>query len=402
MDWFNAARGGDPLLYQHLFWIWGHPEVYIVFIPATGIASMVISAFCRREIAGYTLVVAAIVATSFISFGLWVHHMFASGVPLVVASFFSAASMLVAIPSGVQMFAWVATMAGAERRPRMEPPMLWAIGFIITFLIGGFSGVMVGVVPFDLQVTDSYFVVAHFHYVLIGGSVFPIFAGLHYWFPKISGRMYHRGRAVLAFWLTFIGINVTFFVQHILGLEGMPRRVYTYQAGLGWDWYNLVSSIGAFILAGGFVLSIANLVVAWRRGPEAGPNPWDAETLEWATSSPPPDYNFGGIPVVGDRNPMWSLPPGGHITEITELDGEDLTVPAHGHHRTLLTTALDASEMEIVTMARPSFWPLTVATSALVVSLALLLRSPVIGGIGVFLLFVALVRWHAEDEVDTA
>src|SRR3954451_11770509 len=319
---------------------------------------MVISAFCRREIAGYTLVVAAIVATSFISFGPWVHHMVASGVPLLGASFFSAASMLVAIPSGVQMFAWVATMAGAPRRPRLEPPMLWAIGFIITFLIGGFSGVMVGVVPFDLQVTDSYFVVAHFHYVLIGGEGFPIFAGLHYWFPKISGRLYNTAVAKVSFWLTFVGVNMTFFVQHILGLEGMPRRVYTYQSGLGWDWYNLVSTIGAFILATGFVMSIANLVVAWRRGPEAGPNPWDAETLEWATSSPPPDYNFAGIPVVGDRNPMWALAPGEHITEITEIDGEDLTVPAHGHHRTVLTTVLDASEMEVVTMARPTFWPL--------------------------------------------
>jgi cytochrome c oxidase subunit 1/cytochrome c oxidase subunit I+III len=402
MDWFNASAGGDPLLYQHLFWIWGHPEVYIVFIPATGIASMVIATFCRREIAGYALVVAAIVATSFISFGLWVHHMFASGVPLVVASFFSAASMLVAIPSGVQMFAWVATMAGAPRRPRLEPPMLWAIGFIVTFLIGGFSGVMVGVVPFDLQVTDSYFVVAHFHYVLVGGSVFPIFAGLHHWFPKVSGRMYHRGTAVVAFWLALVGINVTFFVQHILGLEGMPRRIYTYQSGLGWDWYNLVSTIGAFILAAGFVLAIANLVVAWRRGPVAGDNPWDADTLEWATTSPPPRHNFTGIPVVTDRTPLWSLASGERITEVTEIDGEDLTVAAHGHHRTLLTTALDASELEVVTMARPSFWPLVVASMALTLSTALLIRSLVLAIAGVIVLALALVRWHTEDEADTA
>jgi len=398
MDWFNAAAGGDPILYQHLFWIWGHPEVYIVFIPATGIVSMVISTFTRREIAAYPLVVAAIVATSFISFGLWVHHMFATGVPLLVASFFSAASMLVAIPSGVQMFAWVVTLARAHIRPRLEPPMLWALGMVAVFLIGGFTGVMVGVVPFDLQVTDSYFVVAHFHYVLIGGSVFPIFAGLHFWFPKITGRMYNRRVAVAAFWLAFAGINITFFVQHFLGLDGMPRRVWTYVPGLGWDWMNMLSTVGAFVLAAGFVLALGNLIAGRVRGPRAVPNPWGSETLEWSTSSPPPHYNFGALPVVTSLSPLWDLAPGHDVVTVTSIAGEDLTVPERGHHRTLTTAVLDADRIEVMTMARPSYWPLVVGLALFALSTAFLLRSLVLGLVATIVIAVGVISWHAELE----
>ena len=395
MDWFHAGAGGDPLLYQHFFWIWGHPEVYIVFIPATGIVSMVVSAFTHREIAAYRLVVAAIVATSFISFGLWVHHMFATGVPLVVASFFSAASLLVAIPSGVQMFAWVATIAGSVGRPRFEPPMLWAIGFIVVFLIGGITGVMVGVVPWDLQVTDSYFVVAHFHYVLIGGSVFPIFAGLHFWMPKITGRMYHRRVAVVAFWLAFVGMNLTFFVQHFLGLAGMPRRVYTYSSGLGWAAMNLLSTVGAFILATGFVLALGNLLVSRFRGPEAGSNPWDAESLEWATPSPPPDYNFAAFPAVASVNPMWDREPGEDIAQVRFVGDEDVTDPRHGHHRTLTTAVLDANRLEMATMPGPSIWPLVVALCGLAFSVSLIVRSWVLAVATGIVVTAALISWHA-------
>ena len=400
MDWFNATAGGDPLLYQHLFWIWGHPEVYIVFIPATGIASMVISAFTHREIAAFPLVVAAIVATSFISFGLWVHHMFAVGLPFLVASFFSAASLLVAIPSGVQMFAWVVTIARARGRPRLEPPMLWALGFIVLFLVGGISGVMVAVVPFDLQVTDSYFVVAHFHYVLIGGSVFPIFAGLHFWLPKITGRMYRRGVAVAAFWLTFVGMNLTFFVQHVLGLAGMPRRVYTYHAGLGWDAMNMLSTVGAFMLAAGFVLAIANLALS-RREP-AGDNPWDAETLEWSTSSPPPPYNFATVPVVSSVSPLWDQPPDAPPRELAVVGGEDLTVPRNGHHRAVATSVLDADRVEVITMPRPSYWPFVVAVALLTLTVSVLVRSWVLGCAATLVFAVALLRWQAEVEEETA
>jgi cytochrome c oxidase subunit I len=401
MDWFNPAAGGDPILYQHLFWIWGHPEVYIVFIPATGIASMVISAFTRRDVAAYALVAAALVATSFISFGLWVHHMFATGLPFLVASFFSAASLLVAIPSGVQMFAWVVTIARSNGRPRFEPPMLWVIGFIVLFLIGGITGVMVAVVPFDLQVTDSYFVVAHFHYVLIGASVFPIFAGLHFWLPKITGRMYNRRVATAAFWLTFVGMNVTFFVQHILGLMGMPRRIYTYAAGLGWDDLNLVSTIGAFMLAAGFALALGNLVAARFRGRPAGDDPWEAETLEWATSSPPPPYNFAAFPVVTSLDPLWDRADGVALTQVSELDGEDLTVPAHGHHRTLATSVLDADRLEVISMPGPSFWPLAVAASMLVLSVSVLVSSWALGCVAVLVMAVAVIRWQADTEEET-
>ena len=400
MHWFDPTAGGDPLLYQHLFWIWGHPEVYIVFIPATGIVSMVVSAFTRREIAAYRLVIAAIVATSFISFGLWVHHMFAVGLPFLVASFFSAASLLVAIPSGVQMFAWVATIINSNGRPRFEPPMLWAIGFIVLFLIGGVTGVMVGVVPWDLQVTDSYFVVAHFHYVLIGGSVFPIFAGLHLWLPKITGRMYDRRRAVIAFWLTFVGMNLTFFVQHLLGLAGMPRRVYTYESGLGWAGMNLLSTVGSFVLAAGFLLALANLVVSRWRGAPAGANPWQAESLEWATTSPPSEYNFAAFPVVSSSAPMWDVAPGEDLTQVAVVGDEDVTIPRHGHHRTLTTSVLDANRVEMATMASPSYWPLLVGLSGLVISVSLIFRSWPLGGIGAAALGFSLLAWHATLHTD--
>ena len=393
MHFFDSANGGDPLLYQHLFWIWGHPEVYIVFIPATGIASMVVQTFCQRVIVGYHLVVAALVATAFLSFGLWVHHMFATGLPFLVASFFSSASLIIAIPSGVQIFAWIATISGNNRRPSFEPPLLFAIGFILIFVIGGVTGVMVAVVPFDLQVTDSYFIVAHFHYVLIGGSVFPIFAGLHHWFPKVSGRLYSRGVAVAGFWLMFIGTNLTFFPQHILGLEGMPRRVYTYPSDLGWNVWNLLSSIGAAVLALGFVVSIGNLVVAWWRGAPAGPNPWHADTLEWAVPSPPPPYNFATVPVVHSLTPLWEEP-----AHLTVIDGEDLRVPAHGHHRTPLTTALDAELDEVATMAGPSFWPIVVAGSVLLFCVAVLYATLLLGSIAVLVFAVALLRWHLDTE----
>ncbi|MCU1345759.1 MAG: cytochrome oxidase, partial [Acidimicrobiia bacterium] len=245
MHFFDPAHGGDPILYQHLFWIWGHPEVYIVFIPATGIISMVIAAMARRPIVGYSWVVAALIATGFISFGLWVHHMFATNLPFLVASFFSAASLLVAIPAGMQIFAWLATLNGPK--PRLDTPMLFAIGFMVTFVLGGITGVMVAVVPWDQAITDSYFVVAHFHYVLIGGSVMPILAGVYFWYPKVTGRMMTRHLGKLAFWLIFIGFHVTFFVQHILGILGMPRRVYTSNDGLGWGGLNLMISIGSAI-----------------------------------------------------------------------------------------------------------------------------------------------------------
>ena len=390
MRFFAPGSGGDPLLYQHLFWIWGHPEVYILFIPATGIISMIVATFTRQKIVFRHWVVASLVATGFISFGLWVHHMFATGVPLLVASFFSAASLVVAIPSGVQIFAWLATMI--RGRVRFEVPMLFAIGFVVTFVIGGMTGVMVGVVPFDQQVTDSYFVVAHFHYVLIGGTVFPTFAGLHYWFPKVKGRMVSRRMGVISFWLTFVGTQITFFPQHLLGLAGMPRRVWTYAPHQGWDLPNLLSSVGSVVLAAGLLTSVVAFAVAWRRGPAAPADPWGGETLEWATSSPPPPYNFAGIPVVTSDAPMWDQ--GGHPQSVTSLDGEDLTVPSDGRHRAVLTSVLDGADLEAVTMPHPSSAPLVLAIGITLGCVAIVAHSSIIGIGAVLIIVAAFAHWQ--------
>jgi cytochrome c oxidase subunit 1/cytochrome c oxidase subunit I+III len=395
LRFFDPAHGGAPLLYQHLFWIWGHPEVYILFIPATGIISMVIPAFSRHRIVGYHLVVAALIATGFISFGLWVHHMFATGVPLVVTSFFSAASLTVAIPSGVQIFAWIATLLAAKK-VHFEAPMLFAIGFVIVFVIGGMTGVMVGVVPFDQQVTDTYFVVAHFHYVLIGGTLFPALAGLYLWFPKITGRMWSKPAAVTSFWLTFIGTNLTFFPQHILGLRGMPRRVYTYQPGLGWDFLNLLSTIGAVILALGVATTVVNLAWSWRRGRPAPPDPWGGESLEWSVPSPPPAYNYAAAPLVRSGEPMWDVAEGATQQICTQIGGQNLPDPPDEHHHAVLTTPLNASRPEVTTMPGPSALPLALALALIMICVGLLARSTGVQLAGVALSACFLIRWHHE------
>lgn len=390
MSFFAPGGGGDPLLYQHLFWIWGHPEVYLLFIPATGIISMIVPTFTGHRMVGHTLVVAALVATGFISFGLWVHHMFATGVPLLVASFFSAASMVVAIPSGVQIFAWLATMV--RGRVRFEVPMLFAIGFVVTFVLGGMTGVMVGVVPFDQQVHDSYFIVAHFHYVLIGGTVFPAFAGLHYWFPKVTGRLASRRAGIVSFWLTFVGMQLTFFPQHLLGLAGMPRRVWTYAPHEGWEVGNMLSSIGSAILAAGLVTSIVALAVAWRRGAAAPADPWGGETLEWDTTSPPPVYNFAAIPVVTSATPMWDV--AGQARSVTHLDGEDLTVPEGGHHRAVLTSVLDGADLEAVSMPHPSAAPFVLALGIMVLCFAVVATSWGLGAVAGAIMVTSFIRWQ--------
>ncbi|MBW3671293.1 MAG: cytochrome c oxidase subunit I, partial [Acidobacteria bacterium] len=287
---FNVPAGGDPLLWQHLFWFFGHPEVYIIFVPALGVVSLVVATFCRRPIFGYTAVVISLIATGFISFGLWVHHMFATGLPRLGSNFFTAASMMIAIPTGVQIFCWIATIW--RSKPRFQTPFLYVIGFLLVFVLGGLTGVMIASVPFDLQVHDSYFIVAHFHYVLIGGAVFPIFAAFHYWFPKLTGRMPSERMGRWSFWLFFIGFNITFFPMHQLGFQGMPRRIYTYLAETGWGPLNLLSTSGSILIFAGVALYTWNLLWSARRGEWAGCNPWDAGTLEWAASSPPEPYNF--------------------------------------------------------------------------------------------------------------
>ncbi len=299
LPFFDPTRGGDPLLWQHLFWLFGHPEVYIIFLPAAGALSTIIPVFAQRQILGYRAIIAAIVAMGFLSFGLWVHHMFTVGIPHLALAFFSAASALVAIPTAVQIFAWLGTLASG--RPRWDIPMLYVFGFFFVFVIGGLTGVMLAMVPFNSQAHDSYFVVAHLHYVLVGGFVFPMLAGIYHWMPHISGKQSLYRLSIPAFWLIFIGFNLTFFLMHLTGLIGMPRRISTYPSNWGWDWLNLLSSVGGFILTMGFCLVLADIVLQFRFGRYFRRDPWKAQTLEWATATPPPSYNFAAIPRIDER-----------------------------------------------------------------------------------------------------
>ena len=350
-QFYNAAEGGDPLLWQHLFWFFGHPEVYIIFMPALGMISSIVETFARRPIFGYTPMVLALVATGFLAFGLWVHHMFAAGLPPLGNSFYTAASMLIAVPSGIQIFCWIATLATG--RPRLAVPLLFVLGFFALFVLGGLSGVMLASVPLDLQVHDTYFVVAHFHYVLIGGALFPLLGAVYFWFPKIAGRLLSERLGRWQFWLLFAGFNLTFFPMHYLGLLGMPRRVYTYPHGLGWDAYNLMASVGAYVIALSFVLMLVNIVRTLRRGEVAPDDPWQAPDLSWATASPPPAYNFAAVPVVSSRHPLWADADATPCADLPVLAGV-----RSDRREVLLTTPVDAAPANRWAMPDPSPWPL--------------------------------------------
>jgi heme/copper-type cytochrome/quinol oxidase subunit 1 len=348
---FNPAEGGDALLWQHLFWFFGHPEVYFIFIPALGFVSTIIPVFARRPMFGHDAVVMSLIATGFLAFGLWVHHMFATNLPELGKSFFTAMSYMIAIPTAVQTFCWIATLWTG--RLNLRVPLLFVLGFFFILVLGGLSGIMVGSVPLDLQVHDTYFVVAHLHYVLIGGAVFPLFGVLHYWFAKLTGRMLDERLGRWQFWLFFVGFNVAFFPMHILGLEGMPRRMYTYGAETGWGPLNLVATIGAAVIALSVLLFLINVVRSRLHGERAGDDPWGASTLEWSTHSPPPPYNFVALPVVTSREPLWVPRPSDAPTHVSGLSAED--------REGLVTTVLDALPDVRYSYPEPTIWPFVAA-----------------------------------------
>jgi cytochrome c oxidase subunit 1 len=290
------------VLWQHLFWLFGHPEVYIMIMPAFGIVSEVIPVFSRKPLFGYKVMVFSGIAIGFMGWGVWVHHMFAVGLGPVANSAFAASTMFIAVPTGVKIFNWLATLW--RGKIKLTTPLLFAVGFVAMFTIGGLSGVTHGVVPADTQQTDTYYIVAHFHYVLFGGSIFGLFAGAYYWYPKLTGKMLNERLGKIHFWLMLIGFNMTFGPFHILGLQGMPRRIYTYPENRGWDFWNFISTVGSFVIAVGILVFIYNLWVT-RKTAEAGDDPWDARTLEWSIPSPPPEYNFAEIPLVVARDDFW-------------------------------------------------------------------------------------------------
>lgn len=379
---FFTPGSGDPLLWQHLFWFFGHPEVYIIFVPALGMISSIIITFTRRPIFGYTALVLSLVATGFIGFGLWVHHMYTTGLPHLAANFFTAASSMIAIPSGVQVFCWLASLWGT--RPRFATPLLYVLGFFFIFVIGGLSGVMVASVPFDTQVHDTYFLVAHFHYVLIGGAVFPLFGGLYYWYPKLTGRLMSEGLGKASFWLTFIGFNLTFFPMHYLGLQGMPRRVYTYLEPLGWGDLNLFVSLSSGLLAVGFLATFVNVFRSLKRGRPAGDNPWDADSLEWGTASPPPPYNFRYIPVVMGRYPLWEHLKNQEVPVVTGIRSD--------RRELLVTSLLDAHPESRSKMPGPTVWPLLLAL-AVGIGFGGFIFHNIFPVVGFILSFIAIVGW---------
>jgi cytochrome c oxidase subunit I+III len=396
-QFFNPLAGGSTLLWQHLFWFFGHPEVYIIFLPATGIVSMVVATFARRPVAAYLLVVVAIVLIGFVSFGLWVHHMFTTGLPELAMSFFTAASLMIGVASGIQIFSWIATLWGT--RPAWRAAFLWIMGFIFVFVLGGLTGVMVAVVPFDMQVHDTYFIVAHLHYVLIGGAVFPVYAGLHFWLPKITGRMLSERLGAWSFWLTFVGFNVTFFPMHLMGLVGLPRRVYTYSPTLGLDGMNLAATLGSFVMGLGFVLIVLNVWRSLKRGAMAGDDPWGGETLEWSVSSPPPSYSFRKPPVVSGRSPMWQRDPvekplSAEVARaVTGMDSAPSTWRA-----TLTSDPLTAEPQGIQYLSRPTMVPLVAALGLLVAMLGILSQLYLLAPLGGVVLAGALARWLYPDK----
>ena len=402
LPFFDPLRGGDPLLWQHLFWLFGHPEVYIIFLPAAGALSTLIPVFAGRPLAGYRAVVAALVAMAFLSFGLWVHHMYTTGLPHLSLALFSAASTLVAVPTAVQIFAWIATLA--QRRPKPEPKarprtsvsMLHVFGFFFIFVMGGLTGVMLAIVPFDWQAHDTHFVVAHLHYVLIGGFLFPMLAAGYHWLPLISGRAHDGPAARLGFWLVFLGFNGTFFLMHITGLMGMPRRVHAYAPESGWHWLNLISSISSFVMAIGFAVIVIDLLMTLRFGRKAEPDPWQAATLEWAVPTlPPPPYNFAAFPRITGRADK--LEPRKIAPVLARGEGY-LGFARHGWMETTGVSVARGEPEQIVILPQQTYLPLWSGIATGAVFLSLLFKVYPLAIVAALVVVALFLRWPVGDH----
>jgi len=372
---FDTAGGGDPILWQHLFWVFGHPEVYILILPPMGVVSEILPTFSRKPLFGYPVVVFSGIVIGFMSWAVWSHHMFTTGMGPTALTVFTITTMLIAVPTGVKIFNWIGTLWGGA--VDLKTPMLFALGFISLFIIGGLSGVSHAVAPSDFQQQDTYYIVAHIHYVLFGGSIFGILAGIYYWFPKLTGRMLGEGLGKWNFWVTFVGMNLTFFPMHFVGLNGMPRRIYTYGEEFGWGLLNMLSSLGYVVLFIGMLLFVINLLNSLRNGRAAGHDPWDAPTLEWSISSPPPVYNFAEIPRVEGRDPYWTT------KRRAEAEGQPLTAgEAH-------------VDPDTIHMPSPSYWPVIIAAGITLIAAGLLTHYAIsfVGGI---IAFLGTIGWSNE------
>jgi cytochrome c oxidase subunit I+III len=387
---FNQAEGGDALLWQHMFWFFGHPDVYIIFIPATGFVSAIIPIFSRRKVFGYTPLVLSMVATAFIGFGVWVHHMFTTPLPELGQGMFTASSLLITIPNGVQIFCWTATLWGG--RPWLKMPLVWVLGFFGIFILGGLTGVFLASVSINSQAHDTFFVVAHLHYVLIGGAVFPLFGAFYLWFPKWTGRMLNETLGHVNFWLMFIGFNVTFYPMHHLGLAGMTRRIYTYTPETGWGSMNLLATVGASMLGLGVLAFIINVIVSRRSGKLAGPNPWGGGTLEWAAASPPQRFNFQYPPSAQGREPLWE----------NRADAPIVVGLKTTEREVLCTTILDAAPEHRYDMSRDSLLPFALAASVGIVLIAGTIFDPIWTICGFAMSALVLFAWFWLSAIRSA